>query len=234
MNALETIADKVLIDHVLQLASSERLSQIELLKYLGELADRKLFLGLGFSSMWDFCRRALKFSASVSQQRILVAKATRKYPAMLEMLEDGRLTLCTAADLVPLLSDEHAEKVLALAAGKSRREIQNLDTGAGRKRVERDVIRRLGAEAPAPRATALKFKVPAAPTPVAPQAGGSVKKAPEPVSHRVAFSASADVVARLEKLQELLGGATIDEVVGKASAVVTSCVDRFRSAASTY
>ncbi len=270
MQKLETITDKKMIENILALATGERVSQVELLRYLGELAERKLFLGLGYSSLWDYCRRALGFSESVSQQRIVVAKAARTYPALLDMLHDGRLTLCTAADVVPLLNDGNADEILAAAAGKSRREIQNLGVGGARKAVERDVIRRVGVAKPAAtaplnllglattretrpaeiveparhseaadesttpnqqRASHVAPLEPARHTMAAEDSTTLARqRAPrvapsEPVRHRVAFTASADVVAKLEKLQELMGDATLEEVVGKAAELLLGKID---------
>ena len=73
-----------------------------------------------------------------------MARAARQFPGMLPMLGDGRLTLCTAADLAPLLNSENADDLLGAAAGKSRREVQALAFAAGKVAPVRDVIRRVG------------------------------------------------------------------------------------------
>ncbi len=223
MRELNQMTDKALIDRIAELADCERASQVDLLRHLGELAERKLFLGMGYSSMWDYCRRALKFSESVSQQRILVARATRRHPELLAMLADGRLTLCTAADLVPHLDDKGPASLLQEASGKSRREIQKL-TGHADRAVERDVIRRVGTAKPlqlvdespvAPVADVVLRPVPAVAT----------KEPAAEVRLRVAFTASKDVVAKLERLQTLLGDAALEEVVGKAADLLLNKVD---------
>ncbi len=58
----------------------------------GQQDGYQLYLGQGYSSLWDYCRRALHFSESISQQRIVVARAARLYPDLLALLGDGRLT----------------------------------------------------------------------------------------------------------------------------------------------
>ncbi len=221
MGELKNLTDKDLVEWILRLADSERAGQVELLRYLGELAERKLFLGLGYSSMWDYCRRALKFSESMSQQRILVARAARRHPAILEMLGDGRLTLSTAADLVPGLESPAAESLLQTAAGKSRREVQALTGGIG-KVIERDVIRRVGAVKVLPLVEEKTFDSSLSTDASAATAPGRVEPAPR---LRVAFTASCEVVAKLQRLQGLLGDAALEEVVEKAADLLLKKVD---------
>ncbi len=152
------------------------------------------------------------------------------------MLGDGRLTLCTAADLVPLLDHENHVRLLAEAAGKSRREVQGLGVAANTKAVERDVIRRV------PGASQSKVLPTAEPGALGlvehtdlpertPVSGASIpttwaaKPSTEPVRHRVAFTADAEVVAKLERLQEILGDVTLAEVCDRAADLLLDKVD---------
>lgn len=221
MRKLEAMSNEDLIKALGECASVERAGQVELLRYLAEMSRRELFLELGFSSMWDYCRRALKFSESVSQQRIVVARAAGRFPGILDRIGDGRLSLCAAADLVPMLDDKNAEAMLDAAEGKTRREVQAMGVAAGAKPVRRDVIRRVSAPS----------ALPLAQSPVPEAASHSLASAPVPAQRsapvllRVAFTASAEVVAKLEKLQSLLGDATLEDVVGKAADLLLAKVD---------
>ncbi len=231
MTDLKLADDKTLLANLLRLAKAEAVSQVEILRHLAEVDERKIVVEQGYSGMWDFCRRGLGFSESTSTRRIAVARAARSYPGILTMLEDGRLTLCTAADLVPLLDKENHARQLAAAAGKSRREVQGLGVAPNAKAVERDVIRRVAgasqAKVPAVPAAPLGFEEnPASPRakPVATPA----KTIPEKVLHRVAFTADEDVVAKLERLQEILGDVTLAEVCGRAADLLLDKVDPSR------
>ncbi len=126
MQNLKSTDNQTLIARLVRMAKGEARCQVEILKHLAEIDERKIVVEQGYSGMWDFCRRALGFSESTSTRRIMVARATRSYPVLLEMLRDGRLTLCTAADLVPLLNAENCAALSAAAVGKSRREVQAL------------------------------------------------------------------------------------------------------------
>lgn len=208
MIELNQMTDKDLIDAAVRLAGVERAGQVELLRYLGEIDQRKLFLELGYGSLWDFCRRALQFSESVSQQRILVARAAIKHREILERLGDGSLSLCTAADLARSLSAENAGDLFRAAAGKSRREVQALVAVDGTKAPRRDVIRKVSG--PADTTPDLDLR-----------RVGRVEES----KHRVAFTASSAVVAKLEELQALLGDAALEEVVDRATDLLLAKVD---------
>ncbi len=158
-----------------------------------------------------------------------MARAARRYPEILTMLGDGRLTLCTASDLVSLLNQENHELLLVAAAGKSRREVQALGVAANAKAVERDVIRRV------PAANQVKVQLAAAlgtlglaeqsASPEQSTIASTGKPAAEKVLHRVAFTADAEVVAKLERLQEILGDVTLAEVCGRAADLLLDKVD---------
>ena len=154
MTDLKFTDNKTLLANLFRLANAEAVSQVEILRHLVEVDERKIVVEQGYSGMWDFCRRGLGFSESTSTRRIAVARAARSYPEVLTMLGDGRLTLCTAADVVPLLGPENHTRLLAAAAGKSRREVQGLGVAANAKAVERDVIRLVAGPGQAKRGSA--------------------------------------------------------------------------------
>ncbi len=232
MTNLKLADDQTLLSNLLRMAKAEAVSQVEILRHLAEVDERKIVVERGYSGIWDFCRRGLGFSESTSTRRISVARAARSYPEILTMLADGRLTLCTAADLVPLLDRENFARLLAAAAGKSRRDVQALGVAPNAKAVERDVIRRV------PGASKEKVILAAAPAPLGlveeiasadKTVPTTVVKAPnEKVVHRVAFNADEEVVAKLQRLQEILGNVTLAEVCGRAADLLLDKVDPAR------
>ena len=224
---IKSLDDKCLLNALVALATTERHCQVELLLHLAEMDDRQLYLGQGYSSLWDYCRRALHCSESISQQRIVVARAARLYPDLLALLGDGRLTLCTAADLIPALTAENATGLMAAASGKSRREVQQLAETKGSKPRERDVIRRLAPAVP----LALPLTAPDRPAVAKHESVGSALPAViQPVApvkprHRIAFTASDEVVKKLERIQELQGAATLEDAINRASEALLDQLD---------
>src|SRR5207244_12733399 len=100
--------------------------EAELLVHLGEIDERKLYLDRAFSSMFTFCTRELGFSEGAAYNRILVARAARKLPALIDSIRTGRVHLAGLRLLAPHLTQENQEHLLAKAAGRTKDEIAEL------------------------------------------------------------------------------------------------------------
>ena len=111
-------------------AQSERSATAELLRLLIEVERRGLHLALGHSSMFAYCTRALLLSEQAAYSRITAARAARRYPALLDLLADGSLTLSSVGLLAPHLSDETVDPLLDAARFKSTREVERLIASA--------------------------------------------------------------------------------------------------------
>src|SRR5229473_2498900 len=98
----------------------------ELLVHLGEIDERKLYLDWTFSSMFAFCVGELRFSEDVACNRIDLARAARRMPVILEALRSGQVHLAGLRVLAPHLTPDNQERVLAEAAGKSKRQVEEL------------------------------------------------------------------------------------------------------------
>src|SRR5207245_4137896 len=94
--------------------------------YVGEIEERKLYRDWSFSSMFTFCVCELGFSEDVACNRIAIARAARSMPVILDVLRSGKVHLAGLRSLAPHLTTENQDEVLAAAAGKSKREIEEL------------------------------------------------------------------------------------------------------------
>src|SRR5438445_11095884 len=83
--------------------------EADLLMHLGEIDERKLYLDRAFSSMFTFCTGELGFSEGAAYNRILVARAARKLPALIEAVRSGRVHLAGLRLLAPHLTLENHE-----------------------------------------------------------------------------------------------------------------------------
>src|SRR5205814_3269113 len=96
-----------------------------------------------FPSMFLFCVKELGFSESAAYNRIFVARAARRMPAILEAMGSGKVHLAGLRVLAPHLTEENHEEVLAQAAGKSKREIEELAARLAPKPPVPDAVRKL-------------------------------------------------------------------------------------------
>jgi len=110
------------------LKRSRRVESV-LVAHIAEVDARRLYAREASSSMHKYATDVLHLSDAEAYLRITAARASRRYPVLLRMLEDGRLHLSGIAVLAPHLDkigNEDIEEFLARATHKSKRDIQVL------------------------------------------------------------------------------------------------------------
>ncbi len=125
-NLLKSISDDELLHCLSGLVQQSRRVESELVAHIAEVDARRLYAGEACSSMFIFCTEVLHLSEHEAYLRIAVGRASRRHPVLLTMLADGRLHLSGIAKLAPHLSEANRETLLARAAHKSKREIEEL------------------------------------------------------------------------------------------------------------
>ena len=120
------LSDADLLRRVIVLAGREREATVELVAHLAELDARRLYLGEGFGSLFSYCTGALRLAEHAAYNRIEAARASRRVPAILDLLADGSLNLSTVRLLAPHLRPDNFESLVSMAKGKSKREVEAL------------------------------------------------------------------------------------------------------------
>src|SRR2546429_6785914 len=123
-NVVQALSSSELLSATRELVQTSRGVEEKLLVHLGEIDERKLYLDLAFPSMFVFCVQELGFSEDAAYNRIMVARAARRLPAILEAVRSGQVHLAGLRVLAPHLTIENHVEVLAEAAGKSKREME--------------------------------------------------------------------------------------------------------------
>lgn len=133
-----------------RLAGNQRAAIAEFVAGLAEFESRRLHLELGFTSIYSYCAQKLHIAEGAAYRRIEAARVSRKFPVVLVMLRDGRLSLATAAMLASKLTAANAEQLLTAVSFKSKREVELLLATMNPKPPVPCVVRKL----PEPRASA--------------------------------------------------------------------------------
>ena len=142
--------DTELISHVATVVDNERLATTRLIAALVEFDRRKLYLPQGCSSLFTYCTDVLHLSESAAYDRIEVARAARRFPLVLERLENGSITLTTVRLLAPILTDDNVEAVIDAATHKSKRKVELLIATVRPKPDVEAVVRKLPETTPRP------------------------------------------------------------------------------------
>ena len=120
------LSDDDLTARVNALARREQEATALLIAHLAEFDRRRLYLGVGFSSLFTYCCEVLRLSEPAAYNRIEVARAARSFPAILPLLGEGSLSLATVRLLAPHLTSENHRELLAQATGKSKRAVEEM------------------------------------------------------------------------------------------------------------
>ena len=93
------LGDQQLLAQTRRLAGNRRCLEVHILDHLGEIDRRGLALRRGFSSLFDYAVRELRFSDAAAQRRIQALRLCRRHGWVRDKLQNGDLTLTAAAQL---------------------------------------------------------------------------------------------------------------------------------------
>jgi hypothetical protein len=123
---LSQLGDAELLRGLGEIAAQDRSITAVLLAHLAEVDSRRLFAPAGYPSMQVYCIHELRFSEDAANRCIRAARKAREYPAIFAMVADGRLDLSAVLALGSWLRPENAAELLASAAHKTKKEIEEL------------------------------------------------------------------------------------------------------------
>ena len=138
------LSDDQLLAEVHRLASVERSATAALIRSLIELDSRPhLYLREGCASLFVYCMRVLHLSEGATYNRIEVARTARRFPSMLQALEDGSVTLTALRLLAPHLTEANHHELLGAARHKSKGDVERLVASVRPKADVPTVVRKL-------------------------------------------------------------------------------------------
>ena len=200
------ISNDALLRRLSELVQQSRRIESDLVAHIGEVEHRRLFVRYA-SSMYVYCTEVLHLSESESYLRIAAARAARKHPMLLEMLRDGRLHLSGIERLAPHLTEANREKLLARAAGRTKRKIEELVAEIAPKPDVPSTMRKLPERLEKTKAKATPVLQldgvatrPRSPSAVRP----AVVEPLAPARYKVEFTASTELRDKLERLRVLM------------------------------
>lgn len=123
---LDRLSDDLLLDELGVLVERSQLLTAELLVYLGEVDQRRLYLREACSSMFAFCVERLHLAEGAAYKRVAAARAARRFPVILDLVARGEIHLTGVCLIAPHLTEENHEALLARARHLTKREVQAL------------------------------------------------------------------------------------------------------------
>jgi 5-methylcytosine-specific restriction endonuclease McrA len=209
-----SLSDRELLTRVSVLAARERGATAELVAHLAVLEARpSLYAAEGHGSLFSYCTQVLRLSEDATCSRIQVARISRRFPRILDLLSSGAMSLTSVRMLAPSLTPENQEAVLARASGRSCREIEALVAELTPRPDVAPSIRKV--PAPATSAPRNEASLPTSPPVVssteltkppspAPAARRPIIETTAPDRYRVQFTLGKEGHDHLRRLQDLL------------------------------
>jgi 5-methylcytosine-specific restriction endonuclease McrA len=109
--------------------SLEHNSMAVVLACFAEIDARRLYVPLGYPSMFAYCVEGKHLSEDSALKRLQAARVARRFPGIFEALADDRLHLAAVCLLAPHLTPANADELLQVAAHKSKSQIEELLAG---------------------------------------------------------------------------------------------------------
>lgn len=131
---IKRLNDQQLLANTEKLVSEERRITLEVLQHLREIEVRRLFVDLGFDSMYKYCIQHLRYSEGEAQRRLSSARLLRELPEIEAQIQSGDLNITNLSAVQsfvraekladqPLTREEKLELISAVE-NKSTREVK--------------------------------------------------------------------------------------------------------------
>ena len=202
---LRGLTDVELDDSAEKVAARENLEGARLIAHINEIRRRGYHLELKYSSLFEYCVKRLHLSEGAVYRKTQVAEACGKYPQILEALFANRLHLTAASLLVPHLTDDNVESLIAMAQGKSKRDLEKSLVLLAPKRTFRSSVRKQPSREPK---VSEPEKKPETPAPLGAPPEPRSRDLVEPATqdrYNFRFSAGKEFTEKFERLAEVLG-----------------------------
>jgi hypothetical protein len=239
---LSQLSDGELLTQIKGAVAAERQATRHLIALLIELDSRRLYLVEGYSSMFTYCTQALHLSEHAAYNRIEAARAARRFPVIVELFEDGAITLTSIRLLAPHLTPENHREVLEKVRHKSKREVETLVAGLHPQPDAPAFIRKLPGRSEAASSLLQRDAAPVRTSHDVPAASGtpatrqSEVKPLAPERYKIQFTASREMYDKLRRAQDLLRHSVPNgdpaEIFGRALTLLVSQLERRKTAAS--
>ncbi|HEY3666173.1 MAG TPA: hypothetical protein VGL19_09245 [Polyangiaceae bacterium] len=123
---LGNVSDAQLRSDLRTLLASGYRTEARIIAHIAEVAERKLHLKDGSSSLFDYCLTTLGLSNGEAFHRMTAATIARQYPIVFSLIERREIHLTAVCMLRDYLTPENHLELLAEASHKSKFQVQEL------------------------------------------------------------------------------------------------------------
>ncbi|MBK9294054.1 MAG: hypothetical protein IPM57_06350 [Oligoflexia bacterium] len=137
---LKALSKSDLILELKNLVLEERKLLSLVLDYLLEVQTRRLYLEMGYPSLFEFCVKELQYSESAAQRRISAMRLMRDIPEVKTKIESGNLNLTTLAQAAMFIGQEKRVNQKSYNINQKRELLVKLENKS-KKECEKELIK---------------------------------------------------------------------------------------------
>src|SRR3954463_5084668 len=115
---LKPMTDKMFLENFSSLVLNERKITADIIEYVREMDRRKLYLEMGFTSLFQFMTEHMRYTPGSAQRRIDSARMLRDIPELKEKLKSGELNLMQVSTLARAVREK--EKTATVSVDEKR------------------------------------------------------------------------------------------------------------------
>ena len=104
------LSNSCLVETLKGLVGEERKILAQILEYLREVERRKIFLEIGYPSLFEFCIRELGYSEGSAQRRISAMRLIRAIPEIKPKIVSGELSLSVVSQAQTFFRSQEKEQ----------------------------------------------------------------------------------------------------------------------------
>lgn len=111
---IKTLTDKQLLSSTQKLVAKERQTLEKILEHLQEVHRRRLFADLGYSSLFKYLVKELKYSEGAASRRVNALRLVKRIPEAKKMISCGDLNLTVASQTQNHTKDKSVQETRAI------------------------------------------------------------------------------------------------------------------------
>lgn len=139
--SINNATDQVLISKCELLSKKESEVTATFLVHILEFDRRKLYLDLGYSSLYAWMTEHLKYSEPAAMRRIKAARLLGFYPELYEVLIKREVSLTTLHLISPVVTPENKDELFSAIRGKSKSEVEIVVSRYVTKSLPREIVK---------------------------------------------------------------------------------------------
>jgi 5-methylcytosine-specific restriction endonuclease McrA len=143
VNEIRRLDDTTLVSHFKTHVVAERKITAEIVEFIKEVDRRKLYLGLGFTSLFAYLTEDIGYTPGSAQRRIDAARLSRDIPELTKELQSGELNLSQISMVAHGLRKKKKQDPKSVVSVKQRRELLDQVKNQDLKKTETAVAQSL-------------------------------------------------------------------------------------------